>query len=370
MTTATSPSKTKKRRAARATFRSAEPRLLHAADLHVGDSRNLPGYLERQQQALAELTRLSIEQQVDVALYAGDIYDSKYMRPREKDMFLQWLLANDRAADKHDFDVIIEAGNHDEIEDGYTHLHGLKILQDHGTLRRTEIVVNPRVLGPYKDRIYVAAVPAGAYPNETLNQAVTTMRRTLDMKVEQAGQNPDGIYFVAMLHEGIYGATNEAGTYRVTKGPRLDPDAPVTYWALGDIHKPFQQMLPNAWYPGSPIQHDFGDATAERGALLVNLDAPTEPTPLIVQGVRPLVTLHDVPEQWPDAIIRFVGTPDEIAAAQLPEQVVKLRPTVDDVQVRPRTTDDPFEQLDDVMRGMGIPTPFHEPVKAAIQAAL
>jgi DNA repair exonuclease SbcCD nuclease subunit len=351
-------------------FRSGDPRVLHAADLHVGDSRNLPRYLERQQQALNELTRLSIEQKVDVALYAGDIFDAKYMRPREKDMFLQWLLANDRAAEMNGFSVVIEAGNHDEIEEGYTHLHGLRILQNHGTLRRTEIVVTPTTLGPYADRIYVAALPAGCVPIDQIDQTVMLMRRSLDAKLEAGGQNPDGIYFVVMLHEGVYGAVNEAGTYRVTKGPKLNPDLPVTYWALGDIHKPWQQILPNAWYPGSPIQHDFGDVSRERGCLLVNLDRPTQPEAVCVEGVRPLVTLYDVPDQWPDAIIRFAGSPDDIAAGNFPTDVVKVLPVVDDVGFSARETEDPFDQLDEVMREIGVPAEYHDEVRHEVASAL
>jgi len=97
-------------------------KLLHTADLHVGDSRNLPGYLERQRTMLEWLTRMAIEHKVDAFLIAGDIFDAKHVLPRERDMFQEWLLDNDKAGRDHDFMTVMTNGNHDEIETGYTHL--------------------------------------------------------------------------------------------------------------------------------------------------------------------------------------------------------------------------------------------------------
>jgi len=46
----------------------------------------------------------------------------------------------------------------------------------------------------------------------------------------------------------------------------------VNYWALGDIHKRQKVKGFNAWYPGSPIQHKFGDPD-DCGVLIVDTDS-------------------------------------------------------------------------------------------------
>lgn len=310
-------------------------KLLHTADLHVGDSRNLPYYLERQRRMLEWLTRQAVEHRVDAFLIAGDIFDAKHVLPRERDMFVDWLLDNDKVGRDNGYVTVMINGNHDEIESGYTHLFGPRRLMERGVLTRTLIVeLHARCIEPVPG-LYVACMPAAGYKGNELSTAVRAFRKSLDLKAEKTGEPPR--YFVVMAHEAIVGAYNESGTYRA-RGPGLDPDVDVTYWALGDIHKPYQQMAANAWYSGSPIQHEFGDVSTERGALLVDLDDPCNPTALQIEGVVPLLTLYDRPEHWPtDAIVRYEGTAEEIADTHFPDNVVAFKPLVE-VENRARET--------------------------------
>lgn len=356
------------------TFNSGMPLMFHAADLHVGDSRNLPNYLGRQQQMLGECTRICIEREVDLAVYCGDICDSKYMLPKEKDMLLEWMIDNDRIAKRNDFWVVIENGNHDEIEEGYTHLRMFKTLMERKMLKRTIIVEDqPKMVGPFKDKIWCAVVPAKGYKGEELNFIVAALHKKWVADCEKEGFDPDEGYFVPMVHEGLYGAVNELGTYTVKRGPKIDPELPVTYWALGDIHTPFQQILSNAWYPGSPIQHDFGDVTTERGALIVDLDSPDEPEPVFFEGITPLITLSQIPDEWPeDAIIRYEGTADELVDTEFPENVVGFRPVVDEDAIESAVEmegDDMLADLPIVLAEQDVPQSYQGEVIEEIQAA-
>lgn len=361
-------------------YRSGSPLILHAADLHIGDSRNLPGYLVRQEKMLDSITELSIDREVDLVILAGDIFDAKYMKPREKDMFLRWLLEHDKAGRKHDFSTVIENGNHDEIEEGYTHLRQHKIMADYGMLKTISIVESePRLLGPFKGTMWVAALPAGKYRGEEINAAVGVLRKKLDAKLESGQSSIPGtdapVYFIAVIHEAILGATNEMGTWVSKKGPALDPELPVTYWALGDIHKPFQRVMENAWYPGSPIQHDFGDLSVDRGVFVVDLDEPTGPEPVLIQGITPLITLSEVPNEWPeDAIIRFEGSPDEIADTTFPENVVGFNPVVETVDGAIEAVEleghDILSDLPEVLADQEVPADYHEEVLAEIKEAM
>lgn len=355
-------------------FKTGMPLMFHAADLHIGDSRNLPNYLGRQQQMLTECTRVCIEREVDLAVYCGDIFDSKYMLPKEKDLFTEWLIDNDRTAKRADFWVVLENGNHDEVEEGYTHLRMHKLLAERNMLKRTIVIEDqPQLVGPFKDQIWCAVVPAKNYKGEELNFIVGALYKKWAADCEKAGFDLENGYFVVMAHEGVYGAVNELGTYRAKRGPKLDPELPVTYWALGDIHTPFQQILPNAWYPGSPIQHDFGDLSTKRGVLVVDLDNPEEPEPVLFEGITPLITLSQIPDEWPeDAIIRFEGTADELVDTAFPDNVVGFRPVIDDQEIAAAVDvdgEDLMMDLPAVLVDQDVPQSYRDEVTEEIESA-
>jgi len=345
--------------------------MLHTADLHIGDSRNLPGYLDRQAKMLQEIARISTDKKIDLAVFAGDIYDAKNVLPRERDLFLEWLIEYDRLADKHDFHVVLMNGNHDEIEEGYTHLHGHKIMDSHSMWRRVSVVEGePRVVGPFKDKVYVAALPSKRYQGDEINFTVSALRRALEPKLEKKGKKFEDFYFVAMVHEALVGSETET-RYKIKKGPALDPGLGVTYWALGDIHKPFQRILDNAWYPGSPIQHEFGDVSQDRGVLLVDLDNPTDPEPVLLKGITPLVTVTEVPDEWPeDQIIRFEGSAQEIGETLFPNNVVGFKPVIDEEirSVVDTSGDDLLDGLDAVMVEQQVPEEFQKEIVEEIRS--
>jgi len=350
-------------------------KLLHVADLHIGDSRTLPNYLDRQRRMLDWIRRQAIEHDVDVLLVAGDVFDSKYVTARERDMFLEWLLHNDHDGEDNNYYTVMMSGNHDVIEAGYTHLHGLRMLVTHNALHTTSVIDSAQLLN--FSTLYLAVLPYANYKGDELSTVVRSMRKSLDLKLEKIrpdiAQKIKSPYFVVMAHEAIAGALNEAGTYKA-RGPSIDTTLNVIYWALGDIHKPFQSVAPNAWYPGSPIQHDFGDISQTRGALLVDLDDPTNPTPLLIGSeVTPLITLYDIPEDWPtDAIVRYEGTPDEIAAQHFPENVIAFKPVVAPSQLQDAIDLDGYGMLDgieEVMDGL-VPDDYQGSVVTYLKQAV
>lgn len=293
-------------------------------------------------------------------------------------MFLKWLIENDRSAARHDYHVVFENGNHDEIDAGYTHLRAHKILADYGLLKRTDIVEHdPRLLGPFKGTIWVAAIPSAKYQGDEINFAVGALRKKLDAKLEAKQQSlpgvePPPVYFVAMVHEAIAGVSTEGG-YQLKRGPTLDPGLPVTYWALGDIHMPFQRVLANAYYAGSPIQHDFGDLDSKRGVLIVDLTRPCEPNPFIFEGITPLITVSEVPKEWPeDAIVRFEGTAEEMVDVTFPDNVVGFKPVVSETirAVVETGDDDMLDGLSEALVDQQVPEDLQPEVVEAIRSAI
>lgn len=334
-------------------------KILHTSDLHIGKSRKLPDYLGRQRQMLNEIYRIAKSREIDLLLVAGDIFDTKMIYPREKDMFLQWVLKLDALASEQDFSVIIMDGNHDLLTEGYTHLRFLRVLQDEGHFKCTDIVeIEPTLIR--KGNVFVGCVPAKYYNTEQLNTIVNSLylkanKLAWGESAPVENKRHPELKFIAMVHECILGSMNSIG-WLADKGPQLDPDLPVDYWALGDIHK-YQQVrgVPNAWYSGSPIQHDFSD-TDRRGILIVDLDQPTKPEFVELQGVTKLVTLTEIPDEWEeDQIVRLEATPDVLAKTDLPANVVATKPVVNAQKaIDAVRKDDMLHGLPEILAAMGV----------------
>lgn len=327
-------------------------KLIHCADLHIGKSRRLPGYLERQGQMLDGIYDLAANLSDGLVVIAGDIYDRLDLLPREKDLFVRSVSEADAAG----ITTVIINGNHDMIDDadgGYTHLRVLRNLVASKRLKRTFVIETEPVsfdIPSYKSSFI--CVPARYRKTKEVNKIVAHHLKA----------HPPAWPVIAVVHEAVYGARNDAGKRMgVDVGDpdhcvSLDHELPVLYWALGDIHKPQRiKGVPNAWYCGAPIQHDFGDS-GDRGVLLVDTDNPTEPE-LVELPVKKLVTVQigeDVPT---DAYVRVEGSPDDLAVTAMPENVIATKPVLEKsaeyIEVE-QDEQDVLSGLDTVLESMGL----------------
>ncbi|HEY0828227.1 MAG TPA: exonuclease subunit SbcD, partial [Bacilli bacterium] len=88
-------------------------RVLHTADWHLGRTLEGRSRLEEQAAFLDELTHMVRDQQIDLILIAGDIYDSVNPPAAAELMFYD---AVSRLAEGGVRQVIVIAGNHDNPE--------------------------------------------------------------------------------------------------------------------------------------------------------------------------------------------------------------------------------------------------------------
>jgi DNA repair exonuclease SbcCD nuclease subunit len=242
-------------------------------------------------------------------LMAGDIFESKNIRWNEQQAFMEFLFANDAGG----LTTVLCNGNHDELMTGVSHMWLPSLINDFGGLSNTTIVDGEARLVKLPD-MHVGVIPVvhNNLSTKELSSAVAKLYERAD----------DELPFVMMLHATITGCIAETGM-SLTGGPRIPKDCDfVDYWALGDIHKS-QQMADKAWYSGAPIQHDFGDSQP-KGVLVVTVEKGEEPQVELVEleGIKPLVTLTEVPDEWPtDCHIRYLGPLEGII--DLPENVIK-----------------------------------------------
>ncbi len=285
------------------------PKFIHTADLHVGKSRTLPDYLERQEKMLDGIYKIAEEREIKTVLMAGDIFESKNIRWNEQRAFIERLLTYDSKG----FTTVICNGNHDELAAGATHMWLPSLIADFGGLKNTIVIDGESKIVDLPEMVIgvIPVVPSNMTTQE-LSDAVATLYEKAD----------DSKPFVVMLHATIRGCNTDTG-WSPGSGPRIPSDCSfVDYWALGDIHKS-QQLADKAWYSGSPIQHDFGDVQP-KGVLVVEAAQKADPIVELVEleGIKPLVTLTELPDQWPtDCHIRYLGPLESLM--ELPENVVK-----------------------------------------------
>lgn len=299
-------------------------KFLHTADLHIGKSRKLPGYLERQDQMLSEIFRIGSQHTDGLVIIAGDVYDRLDLLPQEKDLMIKHLCRADRTG----LTTVVIGGNHDMIEedDGLTHLRTLRLMVEERRLRRTyviETVPSTFVLEPFD--LTLICVPSYYRKTKEVNKIVHDHLKANTSNSTQ--------HTVAVVHETVLGARNDKGKRMgVDFGSadhcvELDHSLAVDYWALGDIHCPQRiQGCPNAWYSGAPMQHEFGEDDA-RGVLIVDAAKPTDPELIELKGIKKLATVHVTadtkPEDIPtDAHVRIAGDRQHIRRLKTVEAVV------------------------------------------------
>lgn len=290
------------------------PKFVHTADIHIGKSRTLPDYLDRQELMLDGIFKVAEAQGTKTVLMAGDIFESKNIKWNEQRAFLGRLFDHDARG----FTTVLCNGNHDELVTGVSHMWLPQLINDFGGLKNTTIVDGESRLVKLPD-MHIGVIPV-VHNNTTtseLSDAVAKLYERAD----------DELPFVVMLHATISGCNTDTGV-SLSGGPRIPNDCPfVDYWALGDIHKS-QQMADKAWYSGSPIQHDFGDLQP-KGVLSVVVEKGEEPQVELIEleGIKPLVTLTEVPDEWPtECYIRYLGPLEGII--DMPENVIKTQGVV------------------------------------------
>jgi len=256
-------------------------KIIHCADWHIGRSRNLPGYLERQCAMIDGIYTIAKENAINIVLVAGDVVDRIDLLPKEKDVLIDRIAFYDRKG----FRTVFLMGNHDIIEmtinGKYSHIRTVKNLVDRHVLKNT-FVIETEPCSFWIDNLFVIAIPNG------FGESYATVIKDALESITP----PSDVYFTcAMMHEMIDGSINDAN-FKFTSKLGLDYSITklVNYVALGDVHRP-QEVNRNSWYSGSPIQHDFGDAPP-RGVLLVDLThALSEPELIPIPGIKPLLSV-------------------------------------------------------------------------------
>ena len=305
-------------------------KILHTSDWHVGKVLKGRDRHDEQVAALRSIAATARDENVDVVLVAGDLFETAAPTAKAQGLVMRTLLAL-REDGRH---VVVIAGNHDNqalLDAVYRpvlgelglHVLGTPKRPDSGglmTLRtRTGELINVAALPFLSHRYAVRA--AEVLLHETAEHTLDYARRVADIvALLTAGFTPEAVN-VVMAHATLLGGRRGGGERDVQTALDYELSAsmfPATahYAALGHLHR--QQEIPGPcpiFYSGSPLAIDFGEEANESVVLVVTaapgIRADARPVP--VTGGRRLRTLRGTleeviaeGEQAGDAYLRVV----------------------------------------------------------------
>jgi exonuclease SbcD len=329
-------------------------KLLHTADWHVGKQLRGRSRLDEHRRVLAEIARVADDEQVDVALVVGDLFETTAPTPDAQRVVWDALLAL-RATGA---EVVVVAGNHDNAfafdafrplcaAAGITLLGHPAPIDAGGLVRVTardgsdvRIALLPFVSQRYAVRARELFELTGA---EAAAEYVTTIREVIDALA--AGFDDDAVNVLAVhgtvANARLGGGERDAQTIFDYYMPASVFPANAHYVALGHLHRTQEvPAAPPTWYSGSPIQVDFGEEHDDKHVLIVEATARTRATvrPVRLTSPEQLRTvratfeeLRSRAESCGDAWLRvFVR---EAPRAGLADEVRALLPRAVDVRV-------------------------------------
>lgn len=279
-------------------------RILHTSDWHLGKSLEGFSRMDEQEAFLNDFIEIVKEENVDMVIIAGDIYDSANPPSRAEKMFYDTLK---KLSSNGERITLVIAGNHDNPErlvaaGPLARDHGIIMLGTPKSVADTGVYGRHRVVDSGEgfveveinnERAVILTVP---YPSEKrLNEVIYDAMDEEEEKVKSYSERikvlfdslskkyRDDTINIAVSHLFAMGS-EEAGSERnVQLGGSFIVDGgclPVNaqYIALGHIHKP--QLVPGtnrrARYAGSPIHYSKKETNFNKKAFIVDVKANEE----------------------------------------------------------------------------------------------
>ncbi len=293
-------------------------RILHTSDWHVGKVLKGRDRHDEHIAVLDSIVRTARDEDVDVVLVAGDLFETSAPNPQAQGLVMRTLMAL-----REDGRLVVAiAGNHDNqglIDAVYRPVLGELGLHVLGTPKRPDAGGTLTLRTRGGEGLRVAALPflshryavraAEVLLHETAEHTLDYARRVSQLVALLTSDFTPDTVNVVMTHVTLLGGRRGGGEREAAS--TLDYELPASmfpatahYAALGHLHR--QQEIAAAcpaFYSGSPLAIDFGEEANESVALVVTAE------PGIRADVRP------VPVTGGRALRTLRGTLDEVIAA-------------------------------------------------------
>ena len=282
-------------------------KILHTSDWHVGKTLARRSRLREAGEVLAEIVDVAEREAVDAVLVCGDVFDHTAPSAAAEKIVYDTLVEMER----REIPVLLVPGNHD-------HARRWKALEP--LLERFTIRVVPEVRRPdaggivrieARDKsteLQVAVLPwvferqlFGArelmgLSGEAFQSYAEEMRVLIDRLCEPLDPTTCTAFAGHLFVSGSAPGEGQRGLtigqlYAIT--PQALPE--VQYAALGHVHRP--QRVPGssrpAYYSGSPLQLDFGEAEQQKSVNIVELK-PGQPADVRTESLTCGRRLRDI----------------------------------------------------------------------------
>ena len=342
-------------------------RIAHTSDWHAGRIFKQIPRLPELEDVLANLGDDLEREKVELLLMSGDVFDSGSPRPEAERLVFRFFKRLGQAG----IHTALIAGNHDspsriEAWSALAELVDVRAVARPCPADRGGLLTIVPASG---ETALVAAVPFASAGDlvsalDTAESDTTARQRYADglrdiVKNVTAGFRRDAVNLL-MLHTHLEGAAFSGSERTVHLGdewaatPQALP-ANAHYVALGHIHKPQRVgASPSpAFYAGSPLQMDFGEAGEEKSWVLVDArpGQPARCERVPYRGGRPLekvrATLDVLERDAPLLAARgflWVTVPLLSPDPDLNSRVRKLLPNAVKVEPELAVADEPIEE--------------------------
>lgn len=288
-------------------------KILHTSDWHLGRYFHNVSLLADQDYFLRQLTQTLHDQQVDVLLIAGDIFDRSVPSVQAIELLNAFL---DTVCVELKIHTILIPGNHDSAERlGFAAQHmensQLHILAD---LRNVTSPVNIKTGAvdvdfwglPYVNVHVVNDVFDQAFSD--LDSAHTFMLQKIHQAMGKSRRN------ILLSHCFVVGGEQSDSERPLSVGgmDQVSTAAfePFDYVALGHLHAPQSRSQETIRYSGSPLKYSFSESGHKKSLTLLELDSEGKPQ----LSFLPVLALRDVRiiEGEIDEIIRQARSDEHI----------------------------------------------------------
>lgn len=245
-------------------------RILHMADLHFGIDLYKISLIEDQRWFLKQLSELILQQNIDVILICGDIYDTMLASKDAIELYDQMVTLLCQKLEKK---VIIIAGNHDSAT-------RLTICSD--LLQKTGLYIYGKSEQPVEAITFddICIYPIPFFHNETIarvyKQEIASCEEAFTCILNDIrSKHQEGMKSIVMAHAFISGAVSgESDRFASVGGSDMvnaDVFYDIDYVALGHLHR-MQKIRDHVWYSGSPIAYAFSESLYQKAVLVYDTD--------------------------------------------------------------------------------------------------
>lgn len=239
-------------------------RILHTADWHLGKTFRKVSLLEDQQHVLDQVFDAIIENEIQVLIIAGDVYDKPSPPETAVALFSKFI---ERVYQKTNSAIVIIAGNHDSGQrlGAFAKLFDRDRILVRGALEREE---TPLILNDEHGAVAFSALPYGeifaarrAFADETIRSPEDVLQREVDAA---RALRPVDARWVVVAHAFVTGGlpseserTLAVGTVETVSNTLFDG---ADYVALGHLHRSQTAGKETIRYSGSPLAFGFDEA--------------------------------------------------------------------------------------------------------------